>query len=671
VDKPFAAYKGDDPYVFVCYGHEDAAEVYPELAQLHASGVNIWYDEGIPPGTNWRAEIGGALDGAAMVLFYVSKASIASDHCNREINYALDEGKQIVPVLLDDAPLPADLKMGLSRVQMIHKAELSEQAYMSVLQSALGSAGDEPQPAVPQAVGQQQSTGQWLRWVAILVAVAAVGIYQFTQQDGSEPTGESMQSEPTAADGSEEPSIAVLPFVNMSSDPEQEFFSDGISEELLNLLAKNPKLKVISRSSSFVFKDRDVDIPTVAERLGVDHVLEGSVRKAGNKVRITAQLIDTVTDTHLWSETYDRELDDIFAIQDEIAGQVVDALQATLLGDQKSERDVDIEAYTLYLQGRHLVQEADTESLLAAEQMLRKSIAIDPNHADAWVQLVPLYSLMRDASLVPAETANQQIEQAIARAMMIDPENAGAHAASAFYTMAVKRDLASAIESLESAASLEPNNLIMLSAASTLELNLGRLENAEAFSRRETELDPLCANCFARLGNVYMLQGKYERARQAFETVELIGGVGADFNLVYGLILLMEGNYEAGMAKFAKANPGPFRTYAEVIGLYSLGRETEFAERFAQMQDQYGADYPTMVARVHAWMGDADSAFEWLEKYQIEHPELGPVIGNFWELLSVEFKPLHDDPRWLQHLRRLGIAPEQLAVFEFDIPLPD
>jgi len=678
LDKPFSAYQGDEPYIFVCYAHEDAGTVYPELQQLRDAGVNIWYDEGIPPGANWRAQIGGALDGAEKVLFYASSASMASDHCNREINYALDEDKSIVPVLLDDSPLPADLKMGLSRVQMIHKSELSEDAYIRTLGGALGATGltaEDPAQA-SAAVAQSSASGNKgvARGALIGVAVVAVVIaaYLFSQP---EPTTSPVSKYvPQTTEVAQTPvakrSIAVLPFVNMSSDPEQEYFSDGISEELLNLLAKNPELKVISRSSAFTFKGKDVDIPTVAAQLGVAHVLEGSVRKAGNRVRVTAQLIDAETDTHLWSETYDRELNDVFAIQDEIAGQVVEQLNVALFGMPSAEQDVNLDAYTLYLQGRHLSNIASPESLETAEGLLKQALAIDPNYADAWLVLARNYSGQRQASVMPGEKANQLRNEAIERARFLDPENAEVYADLAGGAMFIERDLSAAAKHLARGMALEPTNTRINWSAANLALNLGRLEDAEAFMEYVTTHDPLCADCITGLSSVYMLQGKLDEAAKTNATANLMGVPFVDANLVSALILLLQGQHDTSLATWRKANPGPFRTYGEAITLYSMGRETEFVATFEELKAQFGADYPTMVARVYAWMGDKDSAFEWLGRYHVEHPELGPVIGNFWELLSVELHSLHDDPRWLAHLRRLGIAPEQLAAFDFNVPLP-
>ena len=182
----------------------------------------------------------------------------------------------------------------------------------------------------------------------------------------------------------DEKSIAVLPFINMSSDPEQEYFSDGITEEVLNLLAKTPELKVTSRSSVFSLKGQPIDIPTVAAKLGVAHILEGSVRKAGNRVRITAQLIEAGSDVHMWSETYDRELDDIFAIQDEIAQEVVKALHIQLLGDAPTATSTNVEAYQLYLRGNHFATLDTRESLESSIAAYREAIALDANFAPPW-----------------------------------------------------------------------------------------------------------------------------------------------------------------------------------------------------------------------------------------------------------------------------------------------
>jgi TolB-like protein len=228
-----------------------------------------------------------------------------------------------------------------------------------------------------------------------------------------------------------EQSIAVLPFVNMSEDKANEYFSDGISEELLNLLAKIPQLQVTARTSSFSFKGKEVAIPEIARTLHVAHVLEGSVRKSGNSLRITAQLIRAGTDTHLWSQTYDRKLDDIFAIQDEIAADVVKQLKVTLLGAAPKARTTDPEAYALYLQARQLGFRLTADALKQADALYRRTLEIDPRYAPAWAGLAENVDQSVSLGLLSGKEGFDRGRESALKALVLDPDYAPAHASSA------------------------------------------------------------------------------------------------------------------------------------------------------------------------------------------------------------------------------------------------
>jgi len=225
-------------------------------------------------------------------------------------------------------------------------------------------------------------------------------------------------------------SIAVLPFVNMSDDKENEYFSDGISEELLNVLVRIKSLRVPSRTSSFTFKDSNKKLSEIGRELQVDHILEGSVRKSGNRIRVTAQLIDVNTDTHLWSDSYTRELDDIFAVQDEIAQAIVGALQVTLSGaDQKSmgsHSTSNVEAYNLYLLGRHLWHQRTDESLMGAIEPLEEAVALDPDFDRGWAALADAYVLIPEYGLGAIDNYIPKARDAAARSLAIHPESARA-----------------------------------------------------------------------------------------------------------------------------------------------------------------------------------------------------------------------------------------------------
>jgi len=253
-------------------------------------------------------------------------------------------------------------------------------------------------------------------------------------------------------------SIAVLPFVNLSADPEQEYFSEGISEELLNLLAKIPELRVISRSSAFSFKTQNVDIPTFANQVNVAYVLEGSVRKSGNNIRITAQLIDALTDTHLWSKTYDRTLDDIFAVQDEIANKVVSQMKVELLGPLPKVKKVDPQAYAMFLRATYLINQVDPALFAKAEGLLQNALAIDPDYTDALGALGRIYSL-RDG---PNEDGFALVQDIIDRILAIDPNDGNAIGWLVWMAMFRDNNLASCAAYLERALVLAPTDVQIL-----------------------------------------------------------------------------------------------------------------------------------------------------------------------------------------------------------------
>lgn len=292
-------------------------------------------------------------------------------------------------------------------------------------------------------------------------------------------------------------SIAVLPFVNMSSDPEQEYFSDGVSEELLNLLSKIPGLRVISRSSTFTFKGKDVDIPTIARQLGVAYVLEGSVRKAGNQVRITAQLIEARSDTHLWSETYDRELENIFAVQDEISVAIVTALkerfELNVEAAPKVTAIANIKAHDAYLRGRYLVDQRTTTTIEAAVGEFKKVIAIDPDYALAHAELSMAILMLQNNVYghLNHDEAIAKAEPHARRAIELDSKLAESHASVGFLQWS-QENYEEALKHFEQAIRINPNySIIYTWMANILDNQLGR--NAEAFVARELalRLDPL------------------------------------------------------------------------------------------------------------------------------------------------------------------------------------
>ena len=349
---------------------------------------------------------------------------------------------------------------------------------------------------------------------------------------------------PAAATG--KTAIAVLPFTNLSADKEQEYFSDGLTEELLNVLAKNPKLQVTSRTSAFSFKGKEVDIKTIAEKLNVTHVLEGSVRKAGNQLRITAQLIEVATDSHLWSQTYDRQMENIFAVQDDIAGSVAGALKVTLEGGQTPKaQQTNPEAYNAYLQGRYFFDRRSKEDLEKAIGYYEQALQIDPNYARAWVGLSAVHSRQADSGYVPVDEGYAKARKEAEKALELDPNLAEAHARMGWIKRNYDWDWTGADAAYKRALELEPANADVVRGAAVLAARLavsmrrsrsaagqsssirsvdrhhsnlglhayyaGRWEEAEAAFRKALELNPQYPGAHVYLGRIYLAQSKPER----------------------------------------------------------------------------------------------------------------------------------------------------------------
>src|SRR5436190_734128 len=323
-----------------------------------------------------------------------------------------------------------------------------------------------------------------VRWAAVAIGLLVLGaIVAAFMIVSRRPT--------TSVTAIPEKSIAVLPFVDMSAGKDQEYFSDGISEELLNLLAKIPQLQVTARTSSFAFKGKEIGVPEIARTLHVAHVLEGSVRKAGNSVRITAQLIKAGTDTHLWSETYDRKMDDIFKIQDEIAADVVKQLKVTLLSAAPKARATDPEAYALYLQAVQLGRQNTAEAYKQSDALLRKVLAIDPRYAPAWDGLSHNFANEAGQGLLPSKEGYAEAREAATKALAIDPEYPPAHARLGLIAINGDNDLAGAARHFERALALDPADLNVLGNSAALLQSLGRLDEALALDEAVVRRDPV------------------------------------------------------------------------------------------------------------------------------------------------------------------------------------
>ena len=459
-----------------------------------------------------------------------------------------------------------------------------------------------------------------------------------------------------------EQSIAVLPFVNLSSDPEQEYFSDGISEELLNLLARVPDLRVISRSSAFAFKDRDIDISEIAEHLNVAHILEGSVRKAGNSIRVSVQLIDARTNTNIWSESYDRESSDIFAIQDEISAQVVAQLQLAILGETPKSDPIDPEAYNLFLRGRHISHSFQADPEHIAEKLLKQSLAIEPNYVPALGELGRVYLNWPNNEVSDAEL-QRRIRSIVNRMELAAPGHPTVFGWRA-YIADQDLDPVTAARFYERALAIDPHNAGVLRGVISFLLDQGNLQDAVVTAEYLVQQDPLCVMCLQHLSWAYRATGEYERAVEVLqEAVEWNPNRG----LIYwslGSVLLMAGRPQEALEAF-ELEESEMGGFGRIFALHDLGRQDEFEDAFGAMLNDPEPN-PEAIARIYAWMGETELAIESLQKILDEQGagEIGSIIsGGF-------YRKIEPDPLFEAFLRKNGQHPDMLKPVPFNFTPP-
>lgn len=458
-------------------------------------------------------------------------------------------------------------------------------------------------------------------------------------------------------------SIAVLPFVNMSDDSSNEYFSDGISEELLNVLAKIPELRVISRSSAFAYKDKDINVVEVGRELNVAHILEGSVRKAGDQVRITVQLIEAATDTHLWSETYDRSLEDIFAVQDEIAALVVDNLKLKIFDSSPTVTKTDPQAYAKYLQAVHLSDVVTAESLDAAITLFKQVIETDPNYLPAWIGLGTAYTRSESILALPAEEARALYREALTEAARIAPNSAKVHDRIAWDYFKYRNDYAMAASHYERALELEPTNTDIIGNVSMFLTSLGRLEDSIVLGEFQIFRDPANPVAYNNMGIRYRFAGQLQKALMAFETAQALNPslIGIDYEI--GLTYLQMGEFLESIEAFKSERLSVFSNIGLAMAYYESGDKQESDQRLSSVVAEYGDRIPYYIASIYAYRGENDEAFEWLaESAEAGDYEFDNVIND--PILS----GLHSDSRWLQFLESTEKSPEKMAAIEFDIP---
>jgi TolB-like protein/Tfp pilus assembly protein PilF len=460
-------------------------------------------------------------------------------------------------------------------------------------------------------------------------------------------------------------SIAVLPFVNMSGDKKQEYLSDGISEELRSQLSKIHALRVIARNSSFSFKGKDVGISEIAKKLKVAHVIEGSIRKSGNKIRINAQLIRAADSSQLWSETYERDLADIFAVQDEISAAVVRQLKIQILGITPKAKAIDPRAFAFFLQSGQLVRQRSSDAYTQAIALLQKALVIEPSYEKAWVQLSYVYMDQADIGLRPIAEGYRLSREAANKALAINPDSASAYALLGQIALAYDSDLTVAAAQMKRALTLEPDNVFVLGNVASLALTLGLADQAIAFSEKVLSMDPLSSGIHATLGSDYLANNDLDESIASYRTALSLsqGFIGAHANI--GDAFIAKGKLQEALAEIQSEPDESWRLIGLSMVWYALGDKIKSNAALSELIKKYEKESAYNIAYVYAFRGDADRAFEWLNKaVSFQDAGLSVIIRQ------AQFANIRNDPRWLPFLRKIGKAPEQIAAIKFDVKLP-
>jgi TolB-like protein/Flp pilus assembly protein TadD len=672
--------------VFLSYASQDVEAAQNLCNALRGAGIEVWFDQSeLRGGDVWDQKIRRQIKECALLIALISAntQSRTEGYFRREWKIAVDRTQDmaddrafIVPVLIDatsEAEARVPEQFFRAHITRLPDGQTPPQ-FVAQIQRLLQPSAPEPPsrpasraPSIDSTAPVHASRRLPAMGIAAFgLAILGGGYLWLTHHSTPAAPGSETTTGASISSPAPDPrSIAVLPFLDMSEGKDQEYMSDGLAEELLNLLARIPGLRVTSRSSAFSFKGKTVDAPEIARRLHIANILEGSVRKSGNRLRIDAQLIDARSDTSLWSETYQRSLEDIFAVQDEIAAAVVAQLKITLLGAAAKTTVTDPRAYALFLQARPLARQHTPAGYEQSNVLYQQALAIDANYAPAWDGLAYNYRRQANNGMRPLEEGYKLAREALGKALAIDPKYAPSVAALGRIALDHDGDFAMAARQLERAMALAPTDADIIYTTARVAEGLGRLKQSMPFDEYALQHDPLNPTLQNIVGIDYRYAGRFDQSIAAFRKVLQLspGNISAHYRL--GEALLSKRDYAAALAAIQQEPNEGWRLVGLPMVYYSLGDKAKSDAALAELIPKHGQRLPSMVAYVLAYRGDIDGAFDWLEKAVSAHdPSLATLV------VEPLYAPLYKDPRWLPFLRKIGRAPEQLNAIKLDVKLP-
>jgi TolB-like protein/Flp pilus assembly protein TadD len=637
--------------VFISYSSHDAVLAQKVCSALEAAGFPCWIaPRNVIPGTMYADGIVHAIDDSSIVVLILSERAIASAHVGREIERAVAKRHPVVALRIDAAPLTAAFEYFLNQSQWIEGG--GSDAAIAQLVSAVGQhlapgTASSPTNSHQASAVQRKTIGRQM-WViaAVVVAVVLAGGYFLVDK-----AWRAKQDTTASTAFISDKSIAVLPFTDMSEKKDQEYFADGMAEEIIDLLVRVPGLKVISRASSFQFKGKNQDLQKISTQLGVAYVLQGSVRKSGDRLRVTAQLINSRDGAQLWSQTYDRDLSDVLKMQDEIALALVRALQIEVgvaYGSVSRPELHNTEAYTVYLQGLHALNGTNKQSIEKALSDFQRAFDLDPSFADAAAGIGAAYLNLGQFGYMMPAVAYEKSRQATELALKLDPNLANAHAALGSIHN-IYGDRTGADQELKLARALAPNDATVLFTSSIVSGSMGRSDEALKFLNASMERNPLFPGTYLILGIGQLGAGRLSEAETSLRHVLELESSHAYVHYLLGNVLLARSQPVAALVEYSKESVDAVRIGGSAMAYFAMGRKSESDAALAQMVAGM-TDHPFAIAEVYSFRGETDEAFTWLDRARArKDPGLASLVHN------PAFKKLEDDPRYQQFLPKIEL----------------
>jgi len=648
--------------VFLSYASEDADAALRICEALRGGGIEVWLDRSeLRGGDAWDALIRRQIRTCSLFIPLISASSRAraEGYFRLEWKLAVDRSHLmatdkafLVPIVIDgtrdgDARVPE--KFWEVQWTRLPGGETSP-AFIERVQRLLSPAPLAPpigQGSVPPRKSSRVRLVLLVSGAAVVVVIGFVLLGRFRATPLPAET-----NVPTMAPPMSERSIAILPFVDMSEKKDQEYFSDGISEELIDLVSRGTDLRVPARTSSFYFKGKQVTIAEIAKALAVTHVLEGSIRKSGNTIRVTVQLIRAADGYHLWSATYDRELKDIFKIQDEIAAAVVDVLKSRLAVPVAGilDRPANPEAYSEYLLGKQSFNRGNPAGFQSAIAAFHRAITLDPRYAAAYAGLATAEAYWADNGGQPAdvERALEDADQAIALA----PNLADGYVARAWLRFSRKWDWPEAQADLERALQLDASDSTAQRRYGSLLAALGRLTEGISAAKKAIDIDPLSNAAWGNLGVYYNGLGEYADARKALDRALQINPDSMYARWNFGLSELLEGHPENALSEFPESDATAFHQAGLAMAHHSLGHAAQSRNALDTLVAKLSERWAYQIAEVYAWRGERDQAFDWLQRSYTQHD--GGLIQIKYDRLLTS---LRSDARYAALLRQMNLPP--------------